>query len=272
MRKLLWGLLCILLPAALAGPATAQEDDGGREFFRPRFAILLGGFWPAVDSKIRLDAADGTVGTTIDLESDLGLARDNSLWWGGFRWRIAGKHHLEVDYFELGRDGIADLEGEIRIGDQIFPIGTTVKTTFDSDVFRIGYAYSFISNPKAEFGISAGFHVMDVFFEIHDVDQARHKDAEVTAPLPVIGIHGGYRFSERWAFSGRAQFFGLEFDDYEGDMEAISAAFLWDTTRWFSLGLGIDYYRVNVKSEDADWKGEIKYEYFGPVFAIGFHW
>src|SRR6188768_418620 len=49
--------------------------------------------------------------------------------------------------------------------------------------------------------------------------------ANTSAPLPVIGAQGAYRFLPRWTLRGRAQLFRLAAGDYEGAINHVAIAF-----------------------------------------------
>ena len=87
-------------------PVNAAESvRESNRILNDRFTFYLGGFFPQVSSAIRLDAdIAGGIGDTISLEDVLGLEDSKSVLWGGFNWRIARRHILELEAFQLACD------------------------------------------------------------------------------------------------------------------------------------------------------------------------
>jgi hypothetical protein len=75
----------LFLSAAMTAESVlaASETDGNKSgFLTDEFYIAIGGYFPTVDSDIRLDAPDGSRGTDFDLEDDLGLASTTATGFG----------------------------------------------------------------------------------------------------------------------------------------------------------------------------------------------
>ena len=73
----------------------------------------------------------------------------------GQRWRIEG------EYFALNRSGTRVINKTINWGGNTYPIGITVNSEFDSDIYRLSAGYSFIKSTRSELGVALGLHVTD---------------------------------------------------------------------------------------------------------------
>jgi len=264
------GLACALLLCLTAGVASAQKEWGSS--LDSRFVIDLQGYWPDVNTTIRLDSKTLGLGTEISFEDDLALSDREALPAFGFSWRIKPKHAVDFTYFELGRSGTRSLSREIHWGDEVYPIGTEVDSTFDSKIYRIGYTWYFYKKERSEIGLSGGFHVMDLFASIDNTDLKVSEAGDVTAPLPVIGINGSLAFAKKWVFAGRAQLFALEFEDFSGNLAWIHLTLRHDTFRNVGFGFGYDYFDINVDTEDEKFKGSVEYQFGGPLAFVMFRW
>jgi hypothetical protein len=263
-------VLVAFILTATAGLAAGQDDpaDATPRRVVPRWSIAVFGFWPDVDTKIRVDSADGTIGSELDLEDDLGLSDRETLPAADVVFRINRRHRLEAGYFQLRRSGDTILDATIRIGDEVFEASDEIFSAFDADVLRLAYAYSFINDGRTEFGLIGGFHVMDFFVGIRTVDTEVTGEGELTAPLPTIGVQGGVPLGGKWSFRGRLQIFRLEIDDYSGVLDHADAHVNYQAFRKVSFGMGWYYYLIDVDSEDEDWRGRIAYEFSGPMVSV----
>ena len=61
-----------------------------------RFAINVEAFFPKIDTVVRLDAADGSPGATIDFEQNLGMSDTEALPALGFAWQNSNARRLQV--------------------------------------------------------------------------------------------------------------------------------------------------------------------------------
>ncbi len=271
----------VLIPALLAllsaaQPASAGEDQKGRTWLTAdRYSVIVGGYFPQSDTDIRVDGSNGLIGSSLDLEDDLNIDRQKMLFNFGVTRRIREKHRVEFEWFNLRRDGFTVLQEEIVFDGTDFQIDATIDSFLDTDIFRIGYAYSLIREPKKEFGVHAGLHVTEIGVGIRELDvngdTTQTEDTFVTAPLPVVGLQGAWNFAGRWSVHGRWQLFRLEFDDYKGALDHFAIYLEHATFHNVGLGLGYDYFHVDLKITDPPFLGHVDWDYGGPSLYVHAH-
>ena len=274
MKRLFTGLFILLLSAT----SLAQSGDEWKDWpLGDPFTISLEAFFPNIDTTVRLDASDGSVGTTIDFEQNLGMSDTEALPALGFTWRFAKKHRLVFDYFDLSRSGSAITTSEIRFGDNVFQIDLPISSYFDAQVTSVGYSYSLIFDEKKELALAVGLSIQDIQFgligtgNIGIVEQV----SGLTAPLPAFGLTGGYAFTEKWI--GRAGLglfsFSLSLSDVQdvsGEIVNAMIAIQHNTFENVHFGLEYSYFDVSVDFEDSQRINSINYEYHGPVLSFEF--
>lgn len=251
---------CLLL----SGAAFAQTDNP----FDHRFSISAAAYWPDVDTTIRADSNDGRVGTTIDLESDLGLQDRSTLAAGGMAWNFARRHTLDLLYFELGRTATRNIDENINYSDQSFPIQTAVHSLFRTEVVRLSYGYAFINDERQRLMAQFGVHYTRVKGELDSLGGSVRAEADTNVPLPVIGIAYQRRLGEQFGFDVTAQIFRLEIDDIKGSLNNGAINFYWGPWQHCSLFAGYNYYRMDVSSQQEHWHGAFKFSYMGPWAGI----
>ena len=130
----------VVLAALLGGwnSATAQDQPAWRENpLGSRFAIAVGAYWPRIDTKVRLDASSGQIGTGIDFESTLSMDDNDLLPTVLAYYRFNEKHRINFQYFTLERDGAAVSDFAIRFGDVVFPANLPLSSFFNVDVYAL---------------------------------------------------------------------------------------------------------------------------------------
>ena len=274
MKRLFAGSTILLLSAA----TLAQSGDEWRDWpLGDPFTISVEVFFPNIDTTVRLDASDGTVGTTIDFEQNLNMSDTETLPALGFTWRFAKKHRLVFDYFDLSRSGSAISTSEIRFGDQVFQVDLPISSYFDSRVTSVGYSYSLIFDEKKELALAAGLSVQDIQFGLMGTGNVGivQEVSGLTAPLPAFGISGGYAFTEKWV--GRAALGLFAFDlaisdesDISGEIVNAMIAIHHKTFENVQFGLKYSFFDVNVDFENSQRINSINYEYHGPMLSFDF--
>ena len=90
------------------------------------------------------------------------------------------------------------------------------------------------------------------------------EDADSDVPLPAFGVGGRYRLLDWLYLAGRAQYFGLKYDQYDGrflDAEIGLEAF---PLSWLGIGLGFVYTDFDFRVDEESWDGRLEYTTRGP--------
>ncbi len=269
--------ILVLLAFLILAPASSQAEDWIKQG-EETFSFGLGAFLPAFNTTLRVDNQTVGAGDSIDLEDDLGLKEDESVFWVGGTWRFADRHRLGVSYFSFNRDASATALRELEIGDEIYPVGASLETEFSLTITPIYYAYSFIKNEKHELAGSFGFHWFALDFAVQGDASLNGEDANANAsatadvPLPLFGIRYDYYINQRWTTSLHGEIFALDITDeafkFSGNLYNIRLSTDYWLTKNFGIGAAVSWFDIDAKIDDSEWKGEIEYRYFGPQIYI----
>jgi hypothetical protein len=264
----------VLAAALLPVPLYAADGlDMGTDI--PTFTLRLGMYDMNLSTRIRVDGRGGNVGTGLDFEDDLNLDDNKDTFNAALRWHFKERHFLELEHFSLKRNGFRRLEGEIRFGETVFPIGADVSSSFTTEVTRFSYAYRLVRNENWGVALGVGIHVTrlratltEVAFDNIEVPVTDTEFAAVTAPLPVFGFSGARRLSKKWALVARAQFFAVEVDDIDGSIKHAAMHFEHDTRSNLGFGIGYDWFEVGIKTEERLWAGKADIRFHGPMLFL----
>ena len=92
----------------------------------------------------------------------------------------------------------------------------------------------------------------------------------VAAPLPLIGLRGGWVVAPQWYVDAGASVFKIKYDAYDGQWTDWRAAATWMYNRNFGLGLGVNGFTSNVKVTKDNFDGRLKNGYSGlQLFVTG---
>ena len=266
------------LASLIFTPALSYAD----EWIKPGEETLtfgMGVFLQAFDTTLRVDNQSAGAGSDVDLENDLGLTEDQSVFWATLNWRFEDRHRFGVSYFNFIRDATAEALEEIEIGDEIYPVGATLTTEFSASIMPFYYAYSFIKKDKHELAGSIGFHWFELSLDVKgsgSISTVGDADADfyasVNAPLPLIGVRYDYYVNDRWTASIHGEYFALDLVDDEINFSGSLANIRLSTDYWFTnnfgMGAAINWFDLDAEVDDDNWKGAVDYRYFGPQIYV----
>jgi hypothetical protein len=276
------GAAALAVSGGLWVPAATAEEERLNPEFTDRFSVNVGGFFPSIDSKIRLDSTTFGTGTVLDFEDNLGLEETSPTFFAGARWRITRRQRLEFEYVQLDRSATRTASADFMIGDTIANVGAQLDTDFDVKLGRFTYGFSFINDGRKELALLIGAHFAgaDASIQISGNLTApgvgsvtgsapRQETGDLVFPLPHVGGTFGWAFTPKLSANATAIGFALDLGDYEGSLVEVSADLQYQLLRHLGLGAGLKYFTFDLEdTSDPDLRGKFEFSYFGPtVFA-----
>ena len=253
MYKRYWFIALVLLAP---GFAVAQAPE--TELVNDKFYFRVGGqAFTRFRTRVRIDSETLGQGTEItledatDMEEKITIARLDGV------YRFTDKHSMGFSYYDIDRTGSAILDEEITWDGEVFPIDITVESLFTQEVFELSYAYTFLLRPKGVMAATVGLHTMRFTTGLRELGGDRERTSSAEAPLPSVGIRGQYRVGEKWRFVGKINWLDVAVGNYSGTFADTLLTVEHDTWDNVGLGFGINSFRLDVESGDADLKGRL---------------
>jgi len=150
-----------------------------------------------------------------------------------------------------------------------------ISSFFDINVIGLNYSYSFVFDEKKEVAIDLGLAVQDIKFGLIGNEGLGIIEATsgLTAPLPTLGLRGGYAFTDKWIGKAGAGVFSVDLAISDGEQlngEVISAyaSIQHKTFEHMHFGLSYAYFDVGVDFKESGLVSSMNYKYQGPVVSI----
>ncbi|WP_449287062.1 hypothetical protein [Marinobacter sp. PE14] len=245
----------------ITSTAIAEED--------PRFSISLGAFFTDRESQTRVDGESGR-GTDVDLEDDLGLKKSDTVFRVDGYWRFAEKHRFDFSVFDLSRASSKQIEREIVWEDTTYPISSTVETDLDLAIYKAAYTWMFLKRDRSFLGATVGLYVADMKATLSASSVGSVESNDLTAPLPVIGLRGEYRFADRWAIRGSGEIFAVDYGDYEGSLYDVFVGLDFSVTKVIAIGVGLNAVELDVGVSKRSFQGDLNWQYEGALAYLKF--
>jgi hypothetical protein len=269
-----------LFALAMAGPASAQSS--------PAQAMLdgtvvgnLGVF--VIDTSLKAGLnGQSTTNPEVDFNQVFGRADNATRVRADVIWRITPTQHMRFMYFNNTIDRTRTLDQQIMWGDNTYDVGASVEARNRYTIGEVAYEYAFLRSPTYELAASAGVHYTNIHISLSGTASATNGQGGVTqvsgatssnslsAPLPVVGLRGGWAVSEHWYLSALAQYFKASIDGYDGHISDLGASATWMYNPHFGLGIGYNRFTTDVSVDRSAFDGHLSVCYSGvQVFLTG---
>ena len=265
-RAAAWPLRASVFALALLGASAAQASP-----LDDTFDLSLGAFILSTHTTVRAGGSPGPaapveIGTPIDVERQLGISDRTSFRLDGY-WRFFERHKLRVMYFDESRSADKSITDEIVFRGQTYSVNTQVGTSFKTLVAELAYEYAFLRGEHYELAGSLGIHELTFKLQLtavgQNVNAQQSARADVTGPLPVIGVHYVWEFYPRWSLDAMFQFFALKYQQYDGNLQDYTATVYYMPWKNFGFGAGWNEFRTNVNIDNASYDGNLTWRYGG---------
>jgi hypothetical protein len=278
MKKIIFVYLITLIIAFFSPPLLAHEEEKEKkEEPWEKFTLNLGWFFTDLESSVRFGLKG--VGIEIDVEEALGFDTKTSVFRVDSFWRFSRnrRHRADFSWFALRRDGTKTLGRDIEIGDTTFPLGSTVKSSLDIDIFKGGYSYSFLQDDRIDMAAGLGLFVMPISFEISASGVFEGQESEsITAPLPVLGLRADLAITPKVFLKSSFEILYLEIATFKGSILDVKISLEYNPFKYVGFGIGFESFRAGVEADkedypEVDFRGKIEFEYSGIQLFGKFH-
>jgi hypothetical protein len=273
--------LILVIFASLSGVSFsyAQKKDSAKAekiivpWFVERFKISAGGIYIINKTNIQV-AVNGQDATSIDAEKDLGLHKEVGTFLANFQWRISRRSRVTLNYYNIRRNSNHTLQKDITFEDNTYHANSSVYTFFNTAIYQFSYGYAILSKPEYEAGIFVGTHIVGsntgISLNGTSSGASLNNNFGFTAPLPDIGLWGGFATSNRFAINADISYFALTINNNTGRLLAFNLNFTYKLIKQLDLSLGFSGLDFKVNTTKKDVTGLFKWGYNGPLLAVNF--
>jgi hypothetical protein len=237
-----------------------------------KFKFTAGLFVPINNTKIQVGATGTTSGTDIDFQKDLGLNASMVTYLLKFQWRISRRSRINLSYYDMRRSANYTLQKDITFNNETYHINTSVNTYFNTAIYQFSYGYAIIEKPAFEVGLLIGTHTVgsNAGISINGATSgvSGKNNFGFTAPLPDLGIWGGYAFTNRFAVNLDFDYLSLTINNINGRLISYDLVFSYKLTKQLDLSLAYTGLDFNIKAVKKNVTGDFRWGYNGPALGL----
>jgi hypothetical protein len=213
----------------------------------------------------RFDAGNGTPGTTLNGERDLGLSDQARQLRMEIVFRLVKRGRLRVNFLDLRRQGERSLDQTIQYGDQTFRVGSLVQSQFNWRQMDLTYTYSLLRGESYELGAGVGVHLIEAEASAQIPSTPQSADYSVAGPFATVALDGTWRFASHWALSARGQYLRVTIGSVSGMMGDYHADVQYRWKRNVAFGLGYELQEMEADVTNQDPSGRLQLRIAGPL-------
>ncbi len=253
--------LAALLAAFVSAAAGAEEP------LPDKFRLVIGGFTTnRVDSTLSLTGSDVGVGASISPRDTLGLKVESTVLRIEGHYRFNQEHALTYGWYGISSDGNNVLEEEFEWVDEggntiTIPIGAKVTSSLKTEIFKLGYLWSFYRSDKMEVAFGGGLHTtrltVGLDASVTNPPNSSVENVDSTLPLPVLSLAMNYRVTPKFGWYMKTEAFSLAFDNFAGTYRDTQAGVEYRAWRHVGLGAALNINALNLEEDDS--KSKLKY-------------
>jgi len=267
-------LVTILLLICSLGYSQNKDSTSRDSLVAPwwveKFRVSAGFFKSFTNSSIQVGVTGSAKGTPIDFEKDFGTGADFSTFLTNFQWRISRRSRINFGYFNMKRSASTTLHKDIIFDSVTYAANSKVDAFFNTSIYQFSYGYAVVMKPTYEIGLSIGTHTIGTKIGITSNGSNASNNFGLTAPLPDLGIWGGYAFNKRFAANLDFSYLSLTFNKVYGRVIAYNLLFSYLLTQQFYLSLAYTGLNFKVKKSKGDLNGNFSWGYNGPTIVASF--
>lgn len=249
-----------------------EKRESDKEYVKGRrFRIGTSFIFGHYKTVTRIESPNGLLGVSLGFEELLGFDDTGVIPKFEFQYSFNRKSAIYAEFFRISRDSRLDVFEGFDWGDIEIPDDAgIVDLYFDTQIWSIGYMYSFINKPHAELSFFANVFVLGVKTGIDYKAENLKDDLDFTAPLPSFGYKFSYEILKRTRFGGSHSFFFLRIGDYSGTIQSFCLFLDYEIKKWVRLGLAYNDFALNITTEADNYRGIIEYGYKGAGLKMMF--
>ena len=255
-------LRLVALLAIFVSAATGAEES-----LPDKFRLVIGGFTTnRVDSTLSLTGSDVGVGAAISPRDTLGVQPESTVLRIEGHYRFNQEHALTYGWYGVSSDGNNVLEEDFEWVDEggntiTIPGGSKVESSLKTEIFRLGYLWSFYRSDKMEVAFGGGLHTTHLTVELDasvtDPPNSSVESVDSTLPLPVLSLAMNYRVTPNFGWYVKTEAFSLAFDNYTGTYRDTQAGVEYRAWRHVGLGAALNINALNLEEDDS--KSKLNY-------------
>ena len=276
VKNITFHFILLFVAAITVSPAYAELDKlelyGGY-----KFALGVGAAIVKFDTKMKFTDKQSGNSVFLDPEGNLYLTETSHVTTIYGRYNFNQKHSVGFSFFSVNRE--SSVFSFDKTFEDIRVVGGATMTD-TTNFYRLDYGYTLFNDDRSKIKLLAGIYSLDLkyVFEANGnitvdgvtTSGAILEEANVFAPLPLIGLDFWFSFTPEWSMATTVGFVAGKHDDLSAVVVQAGINAQYKFSRHIGGVIGLTSFSADVTIEDSDEKQDIDYAYNGLFMGVHF--
>jgi len=237
-----------------------------------RFYVGVGHYWSDNDLDTRWDSSDGSLGTTINFQRDLGFEDSQ----GALFWNVGGslgedhQHKFDAFSYDYDDESVRLLSRDLNIEENTYPAAAAFAGSLDIKISGLSYTWFFNRSEHHAFGVGVGAVRYDLSADLAAALVTEEQSVSVEnrfsedAWAPMLRAEYVQSLAEHWRWGAALSYVKKSGGNVSGD--AVDAQVKVEYFPWehFGFSLRYNYNDVDLDFDRSRFDGNINLKNRGP--------
>ena len=223
---------------------------------------------------------DGKRPIYIDVEGNLGLPENSTVYDFYGAYRFNKKHSILIDYFFVNRSSSL-IDAQKDFGD-VIAIKAKVDIYDKSKFYNLSYGYNMYKKDNGAITLVAGLNVINMNYSIELNGNLTNKEGDTIAskqsilpanfyaPLPLVGLNFRFNYTPRFSVATKIALVGGTYNEISAGILQSSLGALYAVSDHVGLILGLTYFDAIINIDNDAVNTKITYGYKGVSAGVHF--
>jgi hypothetical protein len=242
-----------------------------------KFALGIGAAIVKFDTKMKFTDKQSGNSVFLDPEGNLDLPDTSHVTTIYGRYNFNQKHSIGFSFFSVNRE--SNVFSFDKTFEDIRVVGDATMTD-TTNFYQLDYGYTLFNDDRSRIKLLAGIYSLDlkyVFEANGDItvggvttSGSILEQADVFAPLPLIGLDFWFSFTPEWSMATTVGFVAGKHDDLSAVVMQAGINAQYKFSRHIGGVIGLTSFSADITIEDSDEKQDIDYAYGGLFMGVHF--
>ncbi len=285
LRRTLAALLVALPCLLVVTPRLHAQADSTVNHLYDKFELGAYLSDAVLSTSIRIDNADGTRGTDVNL-STLGIPTSAVGPMFDATWKPGRRHELSLFYVGIGRSGTNTIVDTIFFADTSFAAGAKISSKFAAPTVGLTYRFAIMAKPNTQLGVQVGLGIIFFDVELNALAGATGGGADTTTvqygvkenlagPTASLGVFGKFRVGKKWYLQANGGAIGATVSNISATTWTVGGGVRYFFSNRFGIDGGYNFSGIDVTISnsgdggllDPGFDGKISYTF--QTFRLG---
>ncbi len=271
-------VLMTLTLSLFANESSVELENDKKNYDSKHFAIGVGVGVVKFNTNLKISPSDSGRSLFLDVEGNFDLPDMATVNIFYAAYRFNDNHSILINYFGVNRS-TSTISIDQTFGD-IYVLKANVDIYDKSKFYNLAYGYTLFRNQNGSIVFVAGLNTINLNYSLElkgelskdgvPVSREQIINADVYAPLPLIGLNYKFKYTKKFAVSTKVSIVGGKYQNIKAAVLHTTISSIYNVTDHIGLRLGLSYFDATIAIDNPEAFYKVNYGYKGVNAGVHF--